>query len=56
MISPKKETGPSSSIQVASFDFEPDPEARKESYKAYSDEVVLAQWSAVLPETERWAV
>jgi len=50
VISPKKQTGPQSDIQVCSFEFEPDPEKRAESYKAYSDEVVLGQWATVIPD------
>jgi hypothetical protein len=47
--SPSHETGPKSDVTVCSFDFEADPEVRKARYLAYSDEVVLAQWSKVLP-------
>jgi hypothetical protein len=49
VISPGRETGPSSDHQVATFEFRPDA-ARQEQYTAYSDEVVLAQWAKVLPE------
>lgn len=49
-ISSSGETGPASDVEVATFSFEPDPEARAAHYRAYSDEVVLAQWAEVLPE------
>lgn len=50
VISPAGETGEASDVPVATFDFESDPKAREERYRAYSDEVVLAQWAQVLPE------
>ena len=50
VISPKKQTGSLSDVQVCSFDFEPDAEKRAEGYKAYSDEVVLGQWATVIPD------
>lgn len=50
VISPSGQTGPSSDVDLCTFDFEPDPQARAEHYRAYSDEVVLGQWAQVLPE------
>ena len=50
VISPKGQTGPESDVVVRSFTFDPDPEARRAQYAAYSDEVVLGQWAQVLPE------
>ncbi len=50
VLSPKKETGSSSDVEICTFTFDPDPEAVAERYSAYSDEVVLTQWATVLPE------
>lgn len=50
VISPKKQTGAASDVEVATFAFTPDAEARREHYSAYSDDVVLGQWARVLPE------
>lgn len=38
-------------VDVCSFEFNPDPEARAARYDAYSSEVVLGQWKQVLPES-----
>ncbi|MCA9491788.1 MAG: hypothetical protein KC621_17775 [Myxococcales bacterium] len=48
--SPAGQTGPSSDREVCTFTFEPNEAARAEQYRAYSDDVVLAQWRSVLPE------
>lgn len=50
VISPSRQTGAASDIEVRTFTFQPNPAAHQEHYKAYSDEVVLAQWASVLPE------
>ena len=51
VISKNKETGSKSDVVVYEFDYDPDAnqsEAR-DDYAQYDDEVILSQWSAVLP-------
>lgn len=50
VVSPRQEVQQRSEIEVCRFAFEPKSKASQETYAAYSDEVVLAQWSRVLPE------
>ena len=53
VISPNKQTGAKSDMEICTFEFEPDPQVREAAraarYHAYSDEVVLGQWQGVLP-------
>jgi hypothetical protein len=49
VISPKLEAGAASDVDLPPFRFTADAAARSAQYEAYSDAVVLAQWSSVLP-------
>jgi len=54
VISSKKETGVSSNQMVAEFDFDPTQRVSKaaspNAYANYQDDVILKQWSEVIPE------
>ncbi len=54
VISSKGETGGPSNVTVYEFDYDPSarysPEEQKEVYANYTDEVIVKQWSEVLPE------
>ncbi len=50
VISPGGQTGEDSDVVVRRFRFTADAEARARLYGAWSDEVVLRQWSRILPE------
>ena len=49
IISPGLEVGPPSDIELPAFTFSADAASRAAQYEAYSDAVVLQQWSEVLP-------
>ncbi len=53
VISPSGQTGDASDQIVAEFDYAPDAQKRQAAeaqvYDNYSDEVILAQWSSVIP-------